>query len=93
MKLQAIFRLWGLTSDNVKPLVNEVIANGDKAAHSINDFQSLWYANVVDEISIQYPLLAQGEITRKSSHRLLQTLHRKADNYMISAASAGHTFF
>ena len=36
----------GLTSDNVKPLVNEVIANGDKAAHSINDFQSLWYANV-----------------------------------------------
>lgn len=53
----------GLTSDNVKPLVNEVIANGDKAAHSINDFQSLWYANVVDEISIQYPLLAQGEIT------------------------------
>lgn len=37
--------------------------NGDKAAHSINDFQSLWYANVVDEISIQYPLLAQGEIT------------------------------
>lgn len=53
----------GLISDNVKPLVNEVIANGDKAAHSINDFQSLWYANVVDEISIQYPLLAQGEIT------------------------------
>ena len=53
----------GLTSDNVKPLVNEVIANGDKAAHCINDFQSLWYANVVDEISIQYPLLAQGEIT------------------------------
>ena len=53
----------GLTSDNVKPPVNEVIANGDKAAHSINDFQSLWYANVVDEISIQYPLLAQGEIT------------------------------
>lgn len=53
----------GLTSDNVKPFVNEVIANGDKAAHSINDFQSLWYANVVDEISIQYPLLAQGEIT------------------------------
>ena len=53
----------GLTSDNVKPLVNEVIANGDKAAHRINDFQSLWYANVVDEISIQYPLLAQGEIT------------------------------
>lgn len=53
----------GITSDEVKPLVNEVIENGNKATHSINDFQSLWYANVVDEISIQYPLLAQGEIT------------------------------
>ena len=53
----------GLTSDNVKPLVNEVIENGDKATHCINDFQSLWYANVVDEISVQYPLLAQGKIT------------------------------
>lgn len=53
----------GLTSDNVKPLVNEVITNGDNATRCINDFQSLWYANVVDEISVQYPLLAQGQIT------------------------------
>lgn len=53
----------GVTSDEVKPLINEVIENGNNAVHSINDFQSLWYANVVDEISIQYPLLAQGEIT------------------------------
>lgn len=53
----------GLTSDNVKPLVNEVITNGDNATRCINDFQSLWYANVVDEISVQYPLLAQGKIT------------------------------
>lgn len=53
----------GISSDEVKPLVNEVIANGDKATRCINDFQSLWFANVVDEISIQYPLLAQGEIT------------------------------
>lgn len=52
-----------ITSDEVKPLVNEVIENGNKAKRRINDFQSLWYANVVDEISIQYPLLAQGEIT------------------------------
>ena len=50
-------------SDNVKPLVNEVLENGNKAERCINDFQSLWYANVVDEISIQYPLLAQGQIT------------------------------
>lgn len=53
----------GLVSDAVKPLVNEVMANGDAATHCINDFQSLWYANVVDEISVQYPLLAQGKIT------------------------------
>lgn len=53
----------GVSSDNVKPLVNEVINNGDNATRCINDFQSLWYANVVDEISVQYPLLAQGEIT------------------------------
>ncbi len=52
-----------VTSDNVYPLINEVIANGDAATHCINDFQSLWYANVVDEISVQYPLLAQGDIT------------------------------
>lgn len=53
----------GVSSDNVKPLVNEVISNGDNATRCINDFQSLWYANVVDEISVQYPLLAQGKIT------------------------------
>ncbi len=52
-----------VTSDNIYPLVTEVIENSNKAARNINDFQSLWYANVVDEISIQYPLLAQGQIT------------------------------
>jgi len=52
-----------ITSDDVKPLVNDVIALGSNAARSINDFQSLWYANVVDEISVQYPLLAQGGMT------------------------------
>jgi len=53
----------GITSDNVKPQVNEVLALGDAAKRNINDFQSLWYANVVDEISVQYPLLGQGLIT------------------------------
>lgn len=52
-----------VTSDEVYPIINEVVENGNKSARNINDFQSLWYANVVDEISIQYPLLAQGEIT------------------------------
>ena len=50
-------------SDNVPPLVNETTALCASAKHNINDFQSLWYANVVDEISVQYPLLAQGMIT------------------------------
>ncbi len=50
-------------SDNIYPVINEILENGNKAARSINDFQSLWYSNVVDEISIQYPLLAQGKIT------------------------------
>jgi raffinose/stachyose/melibiose transport system substrate-binding protein len=52
-----------VTSDNIYPLVTEVIENSNKAVRNINDFQSLWYANVVDEISIQYTLLAQGQIT------------------------------
>ena len=52
-----------VTSDNIYPLINDVVENSNQAARNINDFQSLWYANVVDEISIQYPLLAQGQIT------------------------------
>jgi raffinose/stachyose/melibiose transport system substrate-binding protein len=52
-----------VTSDTIYPLVNDVVENSNQAARNINDFQSLWYANVVDEISIQYPLLAQGQIT------------------------------
>lgn len=52
-----------VTSDKIRPLIKDVIENSNKAARNINDFQSLWYANVVDEISIQYPLLAQGQIT------------------------------
>lgn len=52
-----------VTSDSIYPLVKDVVENGNQAARNINDFQSLWYANVVDEISIQYPLLAQGQIT------------------------------
>lgn len=52
-----------VVSDNVMPLVTEVNALGAEADRSINDFQSLWYPNVVEEISVQYPLLAQGSIT------------------------------
>lgn len=67
----------GVTSSEVKPLINEVIANGDAAAHCINDFQSLWYANVVDEISIQYPLLAQGKITPEQFAKALSDVAAK----------------
>lgn len=52
-----------VTSDKVKPLVSQTIQLGKDATRKINDFQSLWYANVVDEISVQYPLLAKGGIT------------------------------
>lgn len=48
---------------DVYPLVNETIALADTAEHSINDYQSLWHATVVDEVSVQYPLLADGSIT------------------------------
>lgn len=54
-----------VTSDEVFPLVNDVIQLGNESERSINDFQSLWYANVVDEISVQYPLLALGDISPK----------------------------
>ena len=52
-----------VTSSKVKPLVTQTIRLGKNASRKINDFQSLWYANVVDEISVQYPLLAEGKIT------------------------------
>jgi raffinose/stachyose/melibiose transport system substrate-binding protein len=52
-----------VTSDKVKPQVQAVIKLGNTATRSINDFQSLWYANVVDAISAEYPLLAKGVIT------------------------------
>jgi raffinose/stachyose/melibiose transport system substrate-binding protein len=52
-----------VTSDNVYSQVSDTIELANNASRNINDFQSLWYANVVDEISIQYPRLAQGEIT------------------------------
>lgn len=52
-----------VTSDKVKPLVSQTIQLGKDATRKINDFQSLWYANVVDEISVQYPLLAKGSVT------------------------------
>ena len=48
---------------DVYPLVNDTIALADKASHSINDYQSLWQASVVDEVSVQYPLLADGSIS------------------------------
>ncbi|MDO4614851.1 MAG: extracellular solute-binding protein [Lachnospiraceae bacterium] len=64
-------------SDEVYPLVNEVIENGNNAARNINDFQSLWYANVVDEISVQYPLLAQGEITPEQFAQALTDAAKK----------------
>lgn len=48
---------------DVYPLVTETIALADTAEHSINDYQSLWHATVVDEVSVQYPLLADGSIT------------------------------
>ena len=52
-----------VTSENVHSQVSDTIELANNASRNINDFQSLWYANVVDEISIQYPRLAQGEIT------------------------------
>lgn len=66
-----------ITSDNIKPLVKDVMKNGKNATRSINDFQSLWYANVVDEISVQYPLLAQGEITPEEFATALTTAAKK----------------
>lgn len=52
-----------VTSDKVKPLVQETIELGNNASRKINDFQSLWYASVVDKMSVQYPLLAKGSIS------------------------------
>lgn len=48
---------------DVYPQVTETNNLADAAERSINDFQSLWHATVVDEVSVQYPLLADGSIT------------------------------
>ena len=48
---------------DVYSLVIDIIALAVKASHSINDYQSLWQASVVDEVSVQYPLLADGSIS------------------------------
>jgi len=47
----------------VKPLTNDLIKLGNESKVRIADYQSLWFANVVDEVSVQYPLLAQGKLT------------------------------
>lgn len=52
-----------ITDADVYPQVQDTIDLADSASRSINDFQSLWHATVVDEISVQYPLLADGSIT------------------------------
>ncbi|MBC5689117.1 extracellular solute-binding protein [Mediterraneibacter sp. NSJ-55] len=52
-----------ITDADVYSQVQDTINLADSASRSINDFQSLWHATVVDEISVQYPLLADGSIT------------------------------
>lgn len=69
-----------LTSDQIYPLVNEVIENASKSTYNINDYQSLWYANVVDEVSVQYPLLAQGEMTPEEFAAALTAAAEKNEN-------------
>lgn len=66
-----------VTSDKIKPLVSETIKLGLGAKRKINDFQSLWYANVVDEISVQYPMLAQGKITPEKFASMVTTAAKK----------------
>ena len=48
---------------DVYPQVEKTVSLADAADRSINDYQSLWHATVVDEVSVQYPLLADGSIT------------------------------
>jgi len=50
-------------SADTYPLVIETINLAADCERSINDFQTLWHASVADEISVQYPLLADGSIT------------------------------
>ncbi|MGJ4851093.1 ABC transporter substrate-binding protein [Bacillota bacterium Meth-B3] len=66
-----------VVSDEVYPLVNETIKLGANAGRSINDFQSLWFANVVDEVSVQYPMLAQNAITPEEFAQALTAAAQK----------------
>lgn len=70
-----------ITADSkVKPLVTDTIKLANDSTRRINDFQSLWYANVVDEISVQYPLLAQGTITPTQFASALTAAAQKNSN-------------
>ena len=62
---------------NVYPLVQETIHLANTAKRHINDFQSLWFANVVDEVSVEYPLLAQNKITAEEFAKKLSEAAQK----------------
>ena len=62
---------------NVYPLVQETIHLANTAKRHINDFQSLWFANVVDEVSVEYPLLAQNKITAEEFAKKLTEAAQK----------------
>ena len=61
----------------VYPLVQETIHLANTAKRHINDFQSLWFANVVDEVSVEYPLLAQNKITAEEFAKKLTEAAQK----------------
>lgn len=75
---KALFEASGDTPDSpdvdlsgADKLTQSIIANGNNSTRKINDFQSIWHPAVVDEISVQYPLLAQGTITPEEFIALL----------------------
>ncbi len=79
---KALFESSGDTPDSPKadlsgadPLTQAILDNANNSERKINDFQSIWHPAVVDEISVQYPLLAQGSITPEE---FIDLLNQKA---------------
>lgn len=59
------------------PLIIELINASKDAKYKYNDYQSLWYPNVLDGLSTNYPSLATGNMTPQEFAKVLTEIAAK----------------
>lgn len=58
-------------------LIVEIMTLADQAKYKYNEYQALWYANVVAELDVELPLLAQMKITPEEfAKKLTETANK-----------------